>query len=422
MSNSGLSVSDEEVLETVVRMLNAVGEVEAATLIRRGRCRFEQTGYDNWNGGTYFYTLFIEIDAETYTVLHDRRETLEKQITEKLSETVEQLTSDWYSAKLVPLIVTLPGRPDLKGGAVSECTRKNIIDMMRRGKVAFNGALADSDFLTEIFDLTVLPSRDRRFTDMAGDVWQHRVRNDDWPDDWVYDDDRLNIVDLPDAKFLKFVERLVDPIVRPDHKEATILAQKLDSELHRDGWSLIETDASSGHGRFRAQPRNSAYARGIKSLRHTAAVLNSAGMHQQLTRIETAIDNGDPALAIGMAKELIETCCRHIADRLELTIVANADMPELVKATLKALQLVPETISEQAKGAQIIRRILSNLSQISQGLSELRNLYGIGHGRNSSYRGLNARHARLAVASAAAFVEFAVWTFQERLPDTDNRT
>jgi hypothetical protein len=144
-------------------------------------------------------------------------------------------------------------------------------------------------------------------------------------------------------------------------------------------------------------------------------------MHQELTRIETTIDT-DPALAIGMAKELIETCCRNIADRLELTIATDADMPQLVKATLKALQLVPETISEQAKGAHVIKRILSNLSQISQGPSQLRNLYGIGHGRKSSHRGLNARHARLAVASAAAFVEFAVSTLRERFPDANDRT
>jgi hypothetical protein len=420
MFKSGLSVSDEEVLETVVRMLNAAAEVEAATLVRAARCRFEQTGYDNWNGGTHIYTLFIEIDAATYAVLQDRRETLEKQITDKLSQTIQQLTTDWYSAKLIPLIVTLPGRPDLKGEPISKDTRINIFDMLRREKVPFNGALADTDFLSEIFDLAALASRDQRFTDMAGDVWQHRVRNDDWPDDWVYDDDRLNMIDLPDARFLKFIERLVDPIVRPDHEEARILAEKLDGELHRDGWSLIENDASSGRRRFRVQPRNSAYARGKKSLRHAAAVLNSTAMHQELTRIETAID-GDPALAIGMAKELIETCCRHIADHLELAIPAKVDMPELVKATLKALQLVPESISEQAKGAQVIKRILSNLSQISQGLSELRNLYGIGHGRNSSHRGLNARHARLAVASAAAFVEFAVSTFRERFAGADNR-
>lgn len=164
MFKSGLSVSDDEVLETVARMLNAAGEVEAATLVSGGRCRFEETGYDNWNGGTHLYTLFVEVDAETYAILNDRRETLEKHISATLSETVEQLTTDWYSAKLVPLIVTLPGRSDLKGGPVSESTRQNIIDMLRREKLPFNGALADTDFLGDIFDLTALSSRDPRFT------------------------------------------------------------------------------------------------------------------------------------------------------------------------------------------------------------------------------------------------------------------
>jgi hypothetical protein len=413
MSQSGLSVPDEEILETVMRMLNSAGDAEAASLVRTGRCRFEQTGYDNWDGGTHIYTLFIEIAPETYAVLDDRRETLEKQITERLISTVEQLTTDWYSAKLRPLIVVLPGRPDLKGGPVSERTRKNILDMLRRNKVSWNGALFETDFLTEIFDLTALPSRDPRFTDMAADICQHRVMNNDWPDDWVYDDDRLNMIDLPDAKFLRFAEQLVDGTVRPDTIEASGLAQKLNSELHRDGWGLVEIDTWRGDKRLRAQPRNSAYALAEKSLRRIATVLNSAGMHQELARIETAIDT-DPPLAIGMAKELVETCCRHIADRLQLEVPPTADMPELVKATLKALQLVPEGISEQAKGAQVIKRILSNLSQISQGLSELRNLYGIGHGRSSSHRGLSPRHARLAVASAAAFVEFTVATFQLR--------
>ncbi len=355
--------------------------------MRRGRCRFQQTGYDNWNGGTNLYTLSIEIDAETYAILHSRQERLEEQITKRLSHAVEQLTTDWYTAKLVPLIVVLSGRPDLRGGAVSERTRNTIVEMLRREKVCWNGELIETDFLAEVFDLAALPSRDSRFADMAADIWQHRIVNDDWPNDWIYYDDRLDILNLPDARFLKFVELLVDAKVRPDHNEASRLAEKLRNELHHDGWNLIEAGTSSGNKRFRAQLRNSVYARAEKSLHRTATVLNSAGMHQELSRIEAAID-ADPALAIGMAKELIETCCRHIAEGLDLAVTANADMPQLVKSTLKALQLVPEGISEQAKGGQVIKRILSNLSQISQGLSELRNLYGIGHGRNSSHRGL----------------------------------
>jgi Abortive infection C-terminus len=45
---------------------------------------------------------------------------------------------------------------------------------------------------------------------------------------------------------------------------------------------------------------------------------------------------------------------------------------------------------------------------------QLRKLYGTGHGRRASHRGLCARHARLAVAAAAALVDFAVATYKVR--------
>ncbi len=69
-----------------------------------------------------------------------------------------------------------------------------------------------------------------------------------------------------------------------------------------------------------------------------------------------------------------------------------------MRATLKELQLVPEEIAEGKKGAEAIKRILGNFAQLTQGLAELRNLYGSGHGRDSSRRGLQPRHARLAVS------------------------
>ena len=124
-----------------------------------------------------------------------------------------------------------------------------------------------------------------------------------------------------------------------------------------------------------------------------------------------------PALAIGTAKELIDTCCKHIAERLHLNLPANPDMPVLVKAVLKELKLVPEGISEEAKGYDIIKRTLSNLTHVTQGLAELRNLYGSGHGWSSKHRGLQPRHARLAVATAAAFAEFVVETYRKHVED-----
>lgn len=331
----------------------------------------------------------------------------------------QQFRSGWYSVELAPLVVAMPGRPDLEGGPVSHRTRRAIIDLLRSEGVAWQGALGDVAFLETIFDLQALPSTDIRHKTAADDIWQHRENNrDDWPDDWIFSDDRFDLLGGPDVTFLAFVERLVAPTVRPAARDTAALAERLNTELRRDGWSLVEHETLARGRRYRVEPWNPLFRRAELTLRTSAVVLSSAWMHQEIERIEAAIET-DPALAIGTAKEMVETCCKHIAEALKVELPSNPDMPVLVKAVLKGLRLVPENIPESSKGAESIKRTLSSLSQITQGLAELRRLYGTGHGRAASHRGLDARHARLAVASAAAFVEFAVATYKARRAEMD---
>ncbi|MGO4355906.1 abortive infection family protein, partial [Rhizobium sp. RAF36] len=77
-------------------------------------------------------------------------------------------------------------------------------------------------------------------------------------------------------------------------------------------------------------------------------------------------------------------------------------------------KLVPEGISDEMKGANTIRLILQNLSVLTQHIAELRGLYGSGHGRDGRHRGLEPRHARLAVGAAVAFIDFVTETYHER--------
>ena len=147
------------------------------------------------------------------------------------------------------------------------------------------------------------------------------------------------------------------------------LVQKMNQELQRDGWHLEELQLASDDVGYRVSPWNPAYGRAEESLHRAALILSSSWMYQEIQRIESSIDS-DPALAIGTAKELIDTCCKHIADRMSISLPANPDTPDLVKAVLKELKLVPEGISDQAKGAEVIKKTLRTLSTTTHGLAE----------------------------------------------------
>ncbi len=101
-----------------------------------------------------------------------------------------------------------------------------------------------------------------------------------------------------------------------------------------------------------------------------------------------------------------------------MEVSAGAGLPDLTKALAKELKLVPEGISDEAKGAETVRLVLRNLSSLTHYLAELRGLYGSGHGRDGRHRGLEPRHARLAVGAAVAFIDFATDTHNKHAPST----
>jgi hypothetical protein len=140
-------------------------------------------------------------------------------------------------------------------------------------------------------------------------------------------------------------------------------------------------------------------------LKEVAGGFDAKHLAEQIRRMEKAIDS-DPALAIGTAKELIETCCKTILAERGKLVVGTPDVPALTKETLKELKLVPEGVPESGRGSDVIKRLLQNLGTIGNNLAELRGLYGTGHGKHGEFEGLNPRHARLAVGAASALVNF----------------
>lgn len=297
---------------------------------------------------------------------------------------------------------------------ISELTRRNLFDALTLQSTAWAGRLEETQFLGRIFDLTQMPSTDHRHKTAAGDIQRHRVANpDDWPDNWVFHDDRFNLSGCDDETLLRFLCEMLHPVVRSDTAEVESLRTLINKHLAPDGYQLMEMSRISGYPVFTATLLLDGPPPSVELARDAVEPLNASYVSQQITRMAAAIP-GDTELAIGTAKEFVETVCKAILHERGVTVPDNPKFPALVRMTAQALQLLPDDVPESAKAAETIKRLLQNLGQVTQGLAELRGPYGTGHGKHPSHAGLRPRHAKLAVGAATTLALFLFETHREK--------
>lgn len=295
--------------------------------------------------------------------------------------------------------------------AITEITRVAIIDYIMDGLDRWSGRLEEDAFLSRLYPLHQMPSRDRRFKDAAGDIWQHRVMNpEDWDDDWVFYDSRFELLHGDDATFLRFLCETVHPMVRPDPNGARVVVEGYNKHLRHDGYELAPGPAISGRPVYVARSLLEVPV-SLREIERSEVVANREYLSTQITRMESAI-HGDPELAIGTAKEMIETVCKTILDHRSVAYERSWDLPRLMKETAKVTQLTPDGVPDDAPAADTIRKILGSLSSVVAGTAELRNAYGTGHGKGPAQAGLQPRHARLVVGAASTLAMFLFETFE----------
>jgi len=296
---------------------------------------------------------------------------------------------------------------------ISEITRRDILDAIALEGINSYGRLEETEFLSRIWDLKSMPSTDGRFENALGDIWQHTVNNDDWESRWVFSDSRFNLMRGDDETFLRFLCESIHPVVRADVTECERLCQLYNNCLKNDGYQIAEKTMISGKPVFIGRFVGTSTSPGINSAKETLSGTDVAYVSQQITRMEAAVYQ-DPELAIGTAKELVETCCKSILSECNATYSKSDDLPKLVKCTVQQLQLTPGDIPDKVKASDTIKRLLSNLASITQGVAELRNHYGTGHGKLGANKGLQPRHAKLAVGAASTLAVFLSETHKVR--------
>lgn len=393
-------------LPTVAELLRQRGENDALRALSQADIEIAEVGHDNWNGGTELWTVFLRVPVSDFVSIEDRRDVIAEIISKNLELVTGKDNGYWVRAEISPMRAPLQGRR-LPDGKIGERTRTAILDEMRARDTVWYGALDEVAFLSRVFDLTSLPSHDSRYQNAEQDIWQHCINNFDWSKDWIYSDVRFRLYGADQDIFLKFICEVLHPIVRKEDAEQEALARAFNGHLRADGWELVEDAIINGRPAYVPQRKVHALGRSVQRIKAVAATLNSDTLYEDLRRLER-IGDSEPGEAIGLAKEIVESCCKLILDDRKVMYSERAEIPDLLKLLRKEIKIMPDGIDDNVKGANEIRGILTSLGNIAHSLAPLRNAYGKGHGRGRDFRGLQPRHARLAIGAASTFVDFVL--------------
>ena len=146
-------------------------------------------------------------------------------------------------------------------GNISGITRRDIIDLFKNGITEDNwiveetiyypyfGRLEIVDFLKRLYDLSSWKSQDSRVANAEEEITMHTY-NGDYPDDWIFDDERFHLVYGTDSVLLDFLCEVFHPEVRYESKYWKNYFEKINSLLQEDGYELFASSKISGRDVF----------------------------------------------------------------------------------------------------------------------------------------------------------------------------
>jgi hypothetical protein len=72
-----------KIILTVTELFNADKDLELADLLRTSEITSEPTYYDNWNGGTTYYSIYVTVSVDRFVKIQERQTEIEAKIKEK---------------------------------------------------------------------------------------------------------------------------------------------------------------------------------------------------------------------------------------------------------------------------------------------------------------------------------------------------
>ena len=274
--------------------------------------------------------------------------------------------------------------------------------------ISYSGKMTEPEFLSRLYNLKEMASSDSRYQNAYDDIRQHMVRNTDWGNNWVFTDTRFDLLYCSDEIYLKFLAETLHPLVVLSDTKAAFL-ELYNRVLAEDGYELIQSHELQGQPLYQGVKKALGNANLNAARQEVKKLLNSAYVDQKIKLMNESVETNTP-LAIGTAKELVETVCKSILKKNGVAVEKKWEVAKLLRETTNSLDFKPKGASEPEKAEESIKQILGGISSAIQGVTELRNSYGSGHGKDSDFVGLEPRFARLIVGMVSNVAEFYLST------------
>lgn len=144
---------------------------------------------------------------------------------------------------------------------ITGVTRRDIFDLFKKGITEDNwltretiyypyyGRFEIVDFLKRLYNLADWESQDSRVDNAEEEITMH-THNGDYPDDWIFEDERFQLFDGEDNILLNFICEVFHPEVRDENGVWERYLEKINTLLNEDGYAIVDTSKLSGRDVF----------------------------------------------------------------------------------------------------------------------------------------------------------------------------
>lgn len=209
----------------------------------------------------------------------------------------------------------------------------------------------------------------------------------------------------PGVDVLSVLGGVLENFMEVDPSDFSIYAQDLKANRHRVLLILSKYGLSYHPG---GKIYSNSASSPLKTLHDLLKCRDVPGISVELDRALNTVES-DPPSTITAACAAVEALCKTYIEEEGLTFPTDKSMKPLWKLISNHIGFDP---SKQAD--EDIRRVLSGITSIVDGIGALRTHVGSAHGHGNKHYKVEPRHARLAMNAATTIVTFVIETWQQR--------